>query len=254
VGRLVARGALSGLIAGLLAALYAFFLVEPTLQRAIDREAARAAAAGQTQSELLTRTAQHAGLFVGLAVVGLTIGVFYGVALWLIHRSRGPLADWAPSVVWRESLRLAAVGYAALHLLAFIRYPANPPGIGGADTINSRTDGWLLAIGFGLFAAALSWRLAALLVERGRPQPWPALAVTAILAVALGIMYAVLPARPDPNDYPAGLLWQFRITSYGSYLILWGGLAVVFTLLTARERSRRRVAVTASGGELQRLP
>jgi hypothetical protein len=242
VGRLVVRGALSGLISGLLAALYDLVLVEPSLQRAIDREAARAAALGQTQSDLVSRGWQHVGLVVGLAIVGITIGVLYGVAMALVHRGRGPIGGWDPCLVWRESLRMAAVGYAALHLLAFVRYPANPPGIGGADTINTRTDGWLLAVGFGLFAAALAWRVAALLAERGRPQPWPTLAVTAILAAALGIMYAVLPARPDPNDYPAGLLWEFRITSYGSYLILWGGLAVVFTLLTHRERSRTAAA------------
>ncbi len=250
MGRLVGRGALAGLIAGLLAAVYGLVLVEPHLQRAIDLESARAAAAGDTTSELLTRSTQHVGLVVGLAVVGLTIGVLYGVSLAVIHRPRGPVATWEPAVVWRESVRLAAVGFVAMHVLAFIRYPTNPPGIGGPDTIDTRTDAWLLAVLVGLFAGALAWRLAALLVDRGAAQPLPALAVVVILAVALGVLFLALPARPDPADYPAGLLWDFRVASFGSYIILWGGLAAAFTLLTARERrglAPRREIYAAAG-------
>jgi hypothetical protein len=240
MGRLVGRGALAGLVAGLLAACYGFVFVEPHLQRAIDVESARAAAAGETPAELLSRGAQHVGLVVGLAVVGLTIGVLYGVVMALLHRARGPVGTWDPPVVWREAVRLAAVGFAAMHVLAFVRYPANPPGIGGPDTINTRTDAWLLAVLVGLFAAALAWRVAALLVERGVTQPLPALAVAAILGLALGVLFLALPARPDPAGYPAGLLWNFRIASFGSYVVLWGGLAAAFTLLTSRERSRAR--------------
>ncbi|MDQ1725200.1 MAG: hypothetical protein QOG52_2228, partial [Frankiaceae bacterium] len=167
IGRLVGRGALAGLIAGLVEAAYGLAFVEPSLQRAIDLESARPKSVGEAPTELVSRAGQHVGLVVGLAVVGLTLGLLYGVALALVHRSRGALESWAPGDVWRESVRLAAVGFAGMHVIAFVRYPANPPGIGGPDTINARTDAWLLAVLLGLFAAALAWRIAALLVERG---------------------------------------------------------------------------------------
>jgi hypothetical protein len=230
IGRLVGRGALAGLIAGLVEAAYGLAFVEPSLQRAIDLESARPKSVGEAPTELVSRAGQHVGLVVGLAVVGLTLGLLYGVALALVHRSRGALESWAPGDVWRESVRLAAGGFAGM----FVRYPANPPGIGGPDTINTRTVAWLLAVLLGLFAAALAWRIAALLVERGVAQPLPALAVTVILAAALGVLFLALPARPDPSGFPAGLLWTFRIASFGSYVVLWGGLACAFTLLTRR--------------------
>ena len=242
IPRLAGRGALAGLLAGLVAGLYGLVLIEPSLQRAIDLESARAAAAGEMSDELVSRAGQHVGLVVGMAVLGLTLGALFGLAFALLHRQK----ESAGSVVWRESLRLAAVGFAGLHLIAIVRYPASPPGIGSAATINERTNSWLLAVLVGLFAAALAWRLAALLVERGAVQPWPTLAVAGILAAALGLLFAALPDRPDPADFPAGLLWTFRITSFGSYLILWGGLACSFTLLTARA-ARRSGAANRSG-------
>jgi len=238
MARLVGRGALAGLIAGLLAGVYGLFAVEPHLQRAIDLESARSAAAGDTGTELVSRGTQHVGLVVGLVVVGITIGALYGIAMALVHRARGPVATWEPRVVWRESLRLAAVGFAGMHVLAFVRYPTNPPGIGGPDTIATRTDAWLLAVALGVFAGALAWRLAAMQVDSGRPQPLPTLTVVLVLGVTLGILFLSLPARPDPANFPAGLLWNFRIASFGSYVILWGGLASAFTLLTTRERRR----------------
>jgi len=42
----------------------------------------------------------------------------------------------------------------------------------------------------------------------------------------------------DPGEFPAGLLWSFRLSSIGTQLVLWTALAVVFGLLC--ERANRK--------------
>ncbi|MCU1676358.1 MAG: hypothetical protein JWM93_1116 [Frankiales bacterium] len=240
IGRLVGRGALAGLAAGLLAACYGLVLVEPDIQRAIDLESMKNA--GVATQELLTRSQQRIGLVVGLALVGLMLGALYGVAMALVHRRRGPVGQWDGPVVWGEAVRMAAVGWAGLSLLPGLRYPTDPPGVGSSDTIGLRTDAWALSLAFCLFAVALAWRIGAVLVDRGVAQPWPTLAATVIVVAGLTLTFVLLPDSSDPVDIPAPLLWRFRITSFGSYVLLWGGMAVAFTLLTARERARASAA------------
>ena len=233
---LAIRGALSGFLAALVAACYGLVFVEPSIQLSVGIESARRAAAGETADELISRAQQRIGLVVALLVVGATLGLLYGLVMSLVHRRT--MSEWAPPVVWRESARLAVVGWAAMFLLPQLRYPANPPGVGGSETIGLRTNGALLALAAGLFAVALSWRIGALLIERSVPQPWPAVAVAVIVSVGLGATFLLLPDLSDRVDIPAALLWRFRITSFGSHLLLWGGLATFFTLLSTRERSR----------------
>ena len=226
--RLAGRGALAGLLAGLLTAAYGFVFVEPSIQQAIDLESARNV--GAAAEEVVTRTQQRIGFVVALVLVGAMLGLLYGIAMAAIHRSR--VATWDRAVLWREAVRLSAVAFVGVSLLPALRYPANPPGVGDGSTVGLRTDGWLLAIAFALFAAALAWRVGGLLVERGTAQPWPSVAVAGLLAAALGVMFLALPANTDALVLPADLVWRFRITSFGSYVLLWGAIAVAFTLLS----------------------
>jgi hypothetical protein len=47
-----------------------------------------------------------------------------------------------------------------------------------------------------------------------------------------------LPAAADPGDFPAGLLWDYRIVSLGTLALLWTGLGVFFGALC--ERANRK--------------
>jgi predicted cobalt transporter CbtA len=64
------------------------------------------------------------------------------------------------------------------------------------------------------------------------------LTVGLAIAVAVGILFLVLPAAPDPGGFPSGLLWDFRLSSLGTQLVFWMGLGVIFGLLC--ERANRR--------------
>jgi predicted cobalt transporter CbtA len=58
--------------------------------------------------------------------------------------------------------------------------------------------------------------------------------------IVVGVLFALLPASESPGDFPAGLLWQFRITSSGTLVVLWTGLGVIFGALCERAKHAER--------------
>jgi hypothetical protein len=125
-------------------------------------------------------------------------------------------------------------------LVPYLKYPANPPSIGNSDTIDRRT-----ALYFAMVAISVAAAVGAMIVAR-RLAPklggWTAVLVAAggfvaVVAVA-GLM---LPAVDEvPADFPATVLWRFRLASLGMQAVLWATFGLLFGALT--ERSLRRGA------------
>ena len=233
---LLGRGALAGGAAGVVSGGFSWLLAEPVLDRAVRLEAAREeAGGGAAAAEVFSRSTQHAGLLVAAVLTGAAIGVLFAVVYAILHR-RDPAG--AP---WRRSLTLAGAGFTGVWLLPFLRYPANPPGVGDPGTIDTRVNAWLAAIGIGVIAVVLAWRVHGWLAERGRSAPQRQLAVTVIVLAALASLF-VLPDNPDAVPAPATLVWDFRVLSAASMGLLWGGLAVGFGLLGLRATRVRTAA------------
>jgi hypothetical protein len=225
---LLGRGAIAGGAAGLVSGGFSYLFAEPVLDRAIRLEAAREEAGGASAAaEVFSRSTQHAGLLVAALVTGAAIGVLFALVYAILHR-RDP--DNAP---WKRSLLLAGAGFTGLWLLPFLRYPANPPGVGDPGTIDARTNAWLAALGIGLVAVVLAWRLHAWLVQHDYAVPLRQLTVAAVMVAALASLFA-LPDNPDAVNAPATLVWDFRLLSAASMGLLWAGLAVGFGLLGVR--------------------
>jgi predicted cobalt transporter CbtA len=55
--------------------------------------------------------------------------------------------------------------------------------------------------------------------------------------IVVGALFVLLSASTDPRDFPAGLLWQFRITSLGTLVVLWTGLGAIFGALCERQNA-----------------
>ena len=54
-------------------------------------------------------------------------------------------------------------------------------------------------------------------------------------AAAVNIEFELLPAVSEvPDQFPAALLWNFRIASAGAQLIMWAALGLLFGALTQR--------------------
>lgn len=220
---------------------FSWLLAEPVLDRAVRLEAVRKeAGGGPAAAEVFSRSTQHAGLLVAAVLTGAALGVLFAVVYAILHR-RDP--DTAP---WRRSLVLAGAGFTGVWLLPFLRYPANPPGVGDPGTLDTRVNAWLAAIAIGLIAVVLAWRVHEWLVEHGRSTPLRQLAVAAIVVAALASLFA-LPDNPDAVTAPAGLVWDFRVLSAASMGLLWGGLAVGFGLLGVRaSRVRTEASLPAA--------
>lgn len=226
------RGLTAGAVGGALAGLFGYLLAEPLMDRAVELEAARAAAAGDVGVETFTRSTQHVGFVVATLAVGLAFGVLYGVTYRLVHPDDG--AD-----AWGRAVRLGAGAFFGVSLVPFLRYPANPPGVGDGATIDSRTHLYEVSLVIGLVGAVLAGVVANSFRDKGIRPSVRHLAVTAVLVATVTLTF-VLPDITDPIEAPVHLIWDFRLLFLGTTLLLWGGIAATFGLLA--ERAARRTA------------
>lgn len=214
------RGLLAGVAAGLLTGLVALLFAEPTLDAAIALEEAGA-------DELFTRGEQKAGLVLGLVLVGLALGALLALAYRV-------LPDDLRARPWTRSLALAAGGFAAIYLVPFLRYPANPPGVGDESTLDARTSAYLLCIALGVAVLSASVAASRALARRGLPgwQRQPVVAVVAVGVIATA--YALMPPAAGVGDVPADLVWDFRLRSLGLQVLFYATLGAVFGALAER--------------------
>lgn len=239
------RGLSAGAVGGLLAGVFGFLVAEPVMDRAVRLEAARRAAAGDHTVDAFSRGTQHAGYVVASLAVGLALGVLFAVVHVLLRavfqgdasEGGGSGESQGADRSWADALRLGGAGFFGLVLVPFLRYPANPPGVGDAATIDSRSHLWLVTIGVGVVGAAFAGLVARGLAERGALPSLRQLAVAAVLAATVALTF-VLPDDTDPVQAPVPLVWDFRLLSLATLVLLWGGLAVTFGLLG--ERASRR--------------
>lgn len=135
---------------------------------------------------------------------------------------------------WNRSLYLAAAIFVGAALVPFLKYPANPPTVGDPETIGIRTIAYFGLVGMSLLTILMAWRVHGTLRERGVSLPVRQVAVGSGVAVVVAALYATLPAAADPGEFPAGLLWDFRLSSLGTQLVLWTGLGLLFGALCER--------------------
>ena len=124
-------------------------------------------------------------------------------------------------------------------MVPFLKYPANPPTVGNPDTIGDRTAAYFVIVGLSLPAILAGWYVSKLLSERGVSAPVRQVAVGLVLVIVLIGLLVGLPATTDPGEFPAGLLWNFRLSSLGTQLVLWAGLGALFGLLCERANRRK---------------
>jgi predicted cobalt transporter CbtA len=244
--RLIARGLLAGVLGAVLAFAFARLCAEPVIGRAIAFEDGRTNAEEATGvhehgAELFTRGVQaNAGLGFGVLIFGVAMGALFAVVFCVVFarvRQIGP----------RElSALLAAAAFGAVYLVPFVKYPPNPPAVGQSDTIGMRT-GWYLAMVLAsvVLVAAAVW-LARRFTARFGPWHGRLLAAGAYL-VAIAVVMVLLPTvdeTPQPlrdasgaiiyPGFPADVLYEFRLLSLGTQLVLWTTIGLVFATLAGR--------------------
>ncbi|MGW1769695.1 CbtA family protein [Streptomyces sp. NPDC002073] len=225
VRALLVRGMLAGLAAGVLALLVSYFLGEPKVDAAIAIEEAAAHASGghhHDEAAPVSRALQStAGLGTGVLLYGVALG---GIAALVLCFALGRTGRFGA----RATAALVAGGaFLTVTLVPFFKYPANPPAVGDPETAGRRTALYLLMIALSVLLSA-----AAVIIGRRlspRLGTWYAcVAGGAFFVVAIGLAYAFLPAVDEvPADFPATLIWQFRLSSLAIQATLWTGIGLV---------------------------
>ena len=229
-GALLVRGLIAGLFAGLLAGTFAYVVGEPKIDAAIAIEET-GHSHDHEDSPQVSRDGQRAGLFLATSLYGVALGGLFATGFTLLRRRFRTAGDS------RVALGLAAMAYVGIVLVPFFKYPPNPPAVGNPDTITKRTVSYLLAIVLGLLAV---W-LAVWLARRvpGRPEWMPIAAGLAGFVAVVVAAYLVLPVINEvPDNFPATLLWRFRLASLGTQTILWTLLGVGFAAALEPRRIR----------------
>ncbi len=232
---LLLRGMLAGVLAGLLAVGFAALFGEPQIELAIGFESLMDRAAGHApEAELVSRAVQRSA---GLLAAGVTCGGALGGIVALVFAfAHNRIGRFNPRAL---AGLLAGAGFIAVVLAPQLKYPANPPSIGHAETIGLRTALYFEMILIALAALTLAALLGRHLLARlGR---WNASLVAALAFVC--IVASVQLVLPDvnevPDGFPAAVLWRFRIASFGTQFVLWASFGAIFGVLAERAFSGR---------------
>jgi len=253
-GKLLVWGMLLGLVAGLLSFGFLKLGGEPSVDRAIAfetlMEQAKAAEA-RTKGlpapaeypELVSRPVQAGiGLLTAVAVYSTAFGGLFSLAFALAYRRMGDLGARATSAL------LAVAGFVSVYLVPMLKYPANPPSVGLAETIDMRTSLYFAMILISLAAMIAAGLLRLRFVPRFGNWNAALLAAGVYVVIVAGVAMALPGVDEVPEGFPATVLWQFRIASLGGQAIMWGALGLLFgvaaeRLFAGREPALRRSAV-----------
>jgi len=132
-------------------------------------------------------------------------------------------------------VKLGAVFLGALALLPALRYPPNPPGVEAVVGMGTRAGLYLVLGVAGLLLAAASRSGLRQLEAAGVTRPARQTVVGAVVVLVAAVMLAVLPSPGGADGLPAELVWRFRLAALAAQATLYGGLGVIFGLLSARQ-------------------
>jgi hypothetical protein len=239
-------GLIAGACAGLLATGFAELAGEPSIDNAISFQAHQAQAAGTApEPELVSRAVQStAGLLTAAVVYGLALGGLFALAFGYVY---GRVAPTSPRTT---AFWLAASAFAVLFLIPFVKYPANPPGVGNPDTIGDRTLLKLAMIAISLAAAIAAVRVRRAASARVSPGGAAALAAAAYIAIVVGAGLALPAVHEVPRAFPATTLWAFRQASVGMNAVLWATIGLLFAAAVPRVMAGQPVLRRSRPSEL----
>lgn len=233
---LLIRGMLVGIIAGLVVFAFARLAGEPTVERAIAFEAKLDQSKGEApEPELVSRKVQRGvGLLIGTVMYGTAIGGLFALVFAFANGRLGNLRPRALSAL------LAGMGFVSIVLVPTLKYPANPPSVGNPETIGMRTAAFFLAIAFSIAAMVLVVQIGRRLSSRF--GAWDAsLLAAGIYLTVITLIFHWLPAIDEvPADFPATVMWHFRVTSLGIQAVMWATIGLLFGWFTEGMAHRRR--------------
>jgi predicted cobalt transporter CbtA len=251
--QIIGRGLLAGALAGVLAFVFARIFVEPVIDRAIGYEDGFVAheamehGAHEHGAEVFTRGIQaNIGMGFGVLAFSVAMGALFAVVFAVTYGRVGNVSARLLSVYVAGGMLLS------LYVVPALKYPANPPAVSLDESIRQRTLLYLLmvVVSAALFVGAvyLGRRLAV------RMDRWNAtLAAAGSYIAVIAVVMLILPTideTPGPlrdsagtiiyEGFPADDLYQFRLFSLGTQVVMWATIGLVFATLASRFLDEKR--------------
>jgi predicted cobalt transporter CbtA len=122
-----------------------------------------------------------------------------------------------------------------VYFIPFLKYPANPPTVGDAETVVLRGILYLSFIAISGFAAVGFYKLSK--VFEGKKKIISLIGYAALIS----IVFFVMPDNPDENTAPVSLVEGFRIMSVLGVSTFWIAIGLVFGFLWGRFNPNKEV-------------
>jgi len=219
----------AGCFAGTIHGLANLVIVEPYLDQAIGIENQNLFASGeeedtpQFQAEYESyRIWQKSGQVLAGAILGTSMGALFGIVFALSKK----VLPGEHHI--KKALVLSGVMWLTIYLIPFLKYPANPPTVGDADTVVLRAILYLSFITISGLSAVGFYQLFKRL-QKGKK-------VFAIIGYAafIGSVFFLMPENPDEVTAPMDLVNGFRAMSVVAVSIFWVAVAVTLGALWQR--------------------
>ena len=216
---------ISGGLAGLVHGTINFAIVEPYLDQAIGLENESLFASGEAEDTLefwaeyeSYRIWQKSGQVLAGVILGLAMGSLFGI-VFALSRNSLPGKNIVTKAVF-----LSGLMWFTLYLIPFLKYPANPPTVGEADTVVLRM---ILYVSFIIISGIGVIVFYKLLTKLNKNKKYFALIGYAGL---MAIAFIIMPDNPDEITAPMNLVNEFRFVSVLGVSSFWGSVGIILGL------------------------
>jgi predicted cobalt transporter CbtA len=226
----------SGAFAGLVHGSANLVLVEPYLDEAIGIENQNLFASGEEDDTLEFwieyegyREWQKGGQLLAGVILGTSIGSLFGIVFAL---SRNSLPG---DNNIKKALILAGIMWFTIYFIPFLKYPANPPTVGEAETVVLRSILYLSFIAISGFAAVGFYKLSKMF--KGNKKLFALVGYS----VFVSLVFIAMPENPDEITAPNDLVNGFRIMSVLAVSTYWIAVGIILGILWNRFKSNKEV-------------
>ena len=226
----------SGAFAGLVHGSANLVLVEPYLDEAIGIENQNLFASGEEDDTLEFwieyegyREWQKGGQLLAGVILGTSIGSLFGI-VFALSRNSLPGDNNV-----KKALILAGIMWFTIYFIPFLKYPANPPTVGEAETVVLRSILYLLFIAISGFAAVGFYKLSKMF--KGNKKLFALVGYS----VFVSLVFIAMPENPDEITAPIDLVNGFRIMSVLAVSTYWIAVGLILGILWNRFKSNKEV-------------
>ena len=232
-GYFIAIVLVSGFVAGTIHGAVNLAIVEPYLDKAIGIENQNLFASGEAEDTPQFwveynsyRDWQKSGQLLAGGILGMSIGALFGI-VFAYSRNSLPKGHTV-----KKTFVLAAIMWFTIFLIPFLKYPANPPTVGDADTVVLRQTLYLLFIAISGFSAVGFFVLYKKL--QNKKKGFACIGY----AVFITAVFFIMPPSPDEVTAPMDLVNGFRTMSVVAVSTFWVAEAIILGALWQKYKTK----------------